>query len=49
MTLLKQSGVICTIIGGRLFFREKHIKYKLCCAFVVIAGIVIAVIPFGQA
>ena len=49
MTLLKQSGVICTIIGGRLFFREKNIKYKLCCAFVVIAGIVIAVIPFGQA
>ena len=49
MTLLKQSGVICTIIGGRLFFHEKHIKYKLCCAFVVIAGIVIAVIPFGQA
>ena len=49
MTLLKQSGVICTIIGGRLFFHEKNIKYKLCCAFVVIAGIVIAVIPFGQA
>lgn len=47
MTLLKQSGVICTIIGGRLFFHEKNIKYKLCCAAVVIAGIVIAVIPFG--
>lgn len=47
MTLLKQSGVICTIIGGRIFFREKNIKYKLCCAAVVIAGIVIAVIPFG--
>lgn len=47
MTLLKQSGVICTIIGGRIFFREKHIKYKLCCAAVVIAGIVIAVIPFS--
>lgn len=47
MTLLKQSGVICTIIGGRIFFREKHIKYKFCCAAVVIAGIVIAVIPFS--
>lgn len=47
MTLLKQSGVICTIIGGKIFFREKHIKYKLCCAALVIAGIVIAVIPFS--
>lgn len=44
MTLLKQSGVVVTIVGGRLFFHEKDTLYKLLCAAVVIAGIVIAVL-----
>ena len=47
MTLLKQAGCVVTIIGGKVFFHEKHIKYKLCCAAVIVAGIVVAVIPFG--
>jgi len=44
MTLLKQIGCVVTIIGGRLVFKEKNIGYKLLCAGVVIAGIVIAVL-----
>lgn len=42
MTLLKQSSCLITIIGGRIFFKEKHIWYKLCCAAIVILGIGIA-------
>ena len=44
MTLLKQTGVVVTIVGGRLFFHEKDTLYKLLCAAVVVAGIVIAVL-----
>ncbi len=44
MTLIKQSGCVVTIIGGRLVFGEKNTGYKLLCAAVVVAGIVIAVI-----
>lgn len=44
MTLLKQIGCVVTIIGGRLVFKEKNIGYKLLCAGVVIAGIVVAVL-----
>ena len=44
MTLLKQFGVVVTIIGGRLFFHEKDTLFKLLCAAVVVAGIVIAVL-----
>ncbi|HOO79699.1 MAG TPA: DMT family transporter [Lachnospiraceae bacterium] len=43
MTLVKQSGCIVTIIAGRLIFKEKNIGYKLLCAAVIIAGIVIGV------
>jgi len=43
MTLIKQSGCIMTILGGRFIFKEKHTGYKLLCAGVVIIGIVIAV------
>lgn len=41
MTLLKQAGCIVTILAGRFVFKEKGIGYKLCCAAVIIAGIVI--------
>ena len=44
MTLLKQFGVVVTIVGGRLFFHEKDTLYKLLCAAVVVAGIVVAVL-----
>lgn len=43
MTLVKQSGCIVTILAGKLFFHEKNIGYKLICAAVIIAGIVIGV------
>lgn len=42
MTLLKQIGCICVIIGGRIFFGEKNTLYKLFCAAIIIAGIVVA-------
>ena len=42
MTLVKQSSCVVAIIGGRLVFGEKNIGYKLICAGVVIAGIVLA-------
>ena len=45
MTLIKQCSVLITIVGGRLVFKEKHTLYKLMCAAVIIAGIVISVIP----
>lgn len=44
MTLLKRSGCIVTILGGRLFFGEKHICRKLLCAAVMLAGILLAVL-----
>ena len=44
MTLIKQSGCIVTILSGKYIFGEKNISYKLFCAAVIIAGIVIAVI-----
>lgn len=44
MTLIKQSGCLVTILGGRFIFKEKNIAYRLICAAVIIAGIVIAVL-----
>lgn len=44
MTLIKQSGCIVTILAGKFIFHEKNITYKLVCAGVIIAGIVIAVL-----
>jgi len=44
MTLIKQSSCVMAIVGGRLVFREKNIGYKLICAAVVIAGILLAVL-----
>lgn len=44
MTLIKQSSCIVTIVGGRIFFKEKGIGYRLFCAAIVIAGIVIGLI-----
>lgn len=44
MTLLKQSCVLITILGGWIVFREKRIVYRLICAGIVVSGIVIATI-----
>lgn len=44
MTLIKQSSCIVTIIGGRIFFKEKNILYRLFCAAVVIVGILFGII-----
>ena len=44
MQLIKQSGCIVSIIGGRLIFHEKGTLYKLCCAGVVLAGIAVSVL-----
>lgn len=43
MTLLKQSGCIVTILGGKFIFKEKNTIYRLFCAAMVILGIVIGV------
>ena len=42
MILLQQLSLVVTIILGKLFFREKHIIYRLFCAALVISGIVIS-------
>lgn len=44
MTLIKQSGCIVTILAGKFIFKEKNIRYKLLCAFIIILGIVIGVL-----
>ncbi len=44
MTLIKQCSVLITIIGGRIVFKEERTAYKLLCAGIIIAGIVLAVI-----
>lgn len=44
MTLIKQSGCLVTILAGKFIFKEKHIRYKLLCAFIIILGIIIGVL-----
>ena len=44
MTLIKQSACIVTILGGKFIFKEKGIGYKLFCASIIIAGIVLGVL-----
>lgn len=41
MTLIKQSGCIVTILGGRFVFKEKNILHKLICAVIIICGILL--------
>lgn len=47
MTLIKQSGCLVTIIGGKFIFKEKNIAYKIACAAVIVAGIVIATVKIA--
>lgn len=44
MTLIKQSGCLVTIIGGRIIFKEKNIVYKIFCALIIVCGIVLGVL-----
>lgn len=44
MTLIKQSGCLITILGGKFIFKEKNIAYKLFCAVIIIAGIILGII-----
>ena len=44
MTMIKQSSCIVTILGGKFVFKEKHVGYKILCAVIVVAGIIIAVL-----
>lgn len=44
MTLIKQSSVLVSVLGGRLVFKETHTAARLMCALLVIAGVVVAVI-----
>lgn len=41
MTLIKQSGCLVTILGGKFIFHEKNICRKLVCAAVIVMGIVV--------
>ncbi len=41
MTLLLQCSVIVTIVLGKVIYKEKHFLYKLLCASIIIAGILI--------
>jgi drug/metabolite transporter (DMT)-like permease len=44
MTLLKQSACIVAIVCGKFIFKEKNIGYKLFCAAVVLAGLVVSML-----
>lgn len=44
MTLIKQSGCIVSILGGKFIFKEKNTTWRLICALVIIAGIVMGVV-----
>lgn len=44
MTLIKQSCCIVTILGGYFVFKEKRLGYRLLCAFIVTAGILVSLI-----
>ncbi len=44
MTLIKQSGCLVTILGGRFIFKEKNTGYRFFCAMVIIGGIILGVI-----
>ncbi len=44
MTLVKQSSVLVTIGMGWLIYKEKNIIWRICCAIMVIGGIMLSVI-----
>lgn len=42
MTLIKQSCCLVSIIGGRIVFKEKNIRYKIIGMVIVVSGILLA-------
>lgn len=44
MTLIKQSCCVVSIIGGKFIFKEKNILYKMFCAGIIVAGILLTVL-----
>ena len=44
MTVMQQISVVVTIILGKIIYKEKNIVYRLICAGIIIAGIIISVI-----
>ncbi len=42
MTLIKQSASLVTIIGGKIFFKEDRILYRLFCAAIILGGIALS-------
>ena len=44
MTLIKQSCCVVSIIGGKFIFKEKNILYKIFCAGIIVAGILLTVL-----
>ncbi|MCR4900177.1 MAG: EamA family transporter [Treponema sp.] len=42
MTLIKQSACLVTIIGGKVFFKEDRILYRLFCAAIILGGITLS-------
>lgn len=44
MTLIKQISCVVVILAGKFVFKEKRILYKLLCAFVIVTGILTALI-----
>lgn len=44
LTVLQQVSVVVTILLGKFLYKEKHIAYRLCCAGLIVVGIVISVI-----
>lgn len=44
MTLIKQSACLVTIIGGKIFFKEDRILYRLLCAAIILGGIALSLL-----
>ena len=44
MTLVKQSSVLVTIGMGKIIYKEQNILWRICCAALVIGGIMVSII-----
>ena len=44
MTVIQQVSVLVTIFLGKILYKEKNILYRMCCAILIVAGIIISVI-----
>ncbi|MBQ3018564.1 MAG: DMT family transporter [Clostridia bacterium] len=44
LTVLQQVSVIVSILLGKILYKEKHILYRICCAILIVVGIVFSVI-----